>query len=269
MKVLIVDDSRLAAASLSRIMSSVDPSGVCVVAQTSSEALECCASGDVDVAFLDIEMPGTNGLALAHRLKFEAPRTNIVFVTGYPEYALDAWRTQASAFLVKPVDEGDVRQALTLLRNPPARPHDQGLFVQCFGNFEVFYDGTPVSFERAHTKELLAYLIDRRGVLVSMGELVAVLWEGLPDTASRRSQLRTYISELRRIMERLDHPDVVIKRRGRIAVKLGPEDCDYYAYLHGVPEAINQYRGEYMCQYSWAEMTAGQLAQEMGMTGLA
>ena len=260
MKALIVDDSRLAASSLARIITSIDPGGQCKTVSSATEALEICADSTVDVVFLDIEMPGTNGLALAQRLKRSAPQTNIVFVTGYPEYALDAWNTQASAFLVKPVDEKDVRRALELLRNPLGTTRDRGLFVQCFGNFEVFYDGTPVSFERAHTKELLAYLVDRRGALTSMGELVTVLWESQPDTSSRRSQLRTYISELRRVMERLDHPDAVIRRRGGVSIKLANDECDYYAYVNGVPDAINQYRGEYMRQYSWAEMTAALLS---------
>lgn len=260
MNSLIVDDSRLAATSLSRIVSSIDPEGTCEVVSSAAEALERCTSGEVEVAFLDIEMPRTNGLALAQRLKRTAPQTNVVFVTGYPEYALDAWNTQASAFLVKPVDEEGVRKALDRLRNPLVQPRDRGLFVQCFGNFEVFFDGTPVSFERAHTKELFAYLIDRRGALVSIGELVAVLWEDKPDTPSRRSQLRTYISELRRIMERLDHPDAVVRRRGGVSIKLSPDECDFFAYARGVPDAINRYRGEYMCQYSWAEATLAQLS---------
>ena len=259
MKTLVVDDSRLAAASLVRIVSSIDEGGSCEAAATALEALERCRDGSVDVAFLDIEMPGANGLTLAHRLKSVSPHTNVIFVTGYPEYALDAWQTQASAFLVKPVDEEDVRRALDQLRNPLHVTRDQGLFVQCFGNFEVFFDGTPVGFERAHTKELLAYLVDRQGAFVTMGELVTVLWEGLPDTASRRSQLRTCISELRRTMERLGFPEAVVRHRGSVAIKLAADRCDYYGYLQGMPDAVNRYQGEYMCQYSWAEVTAGQL----------
>lgn len=260
MKCLIVDDSRLSAAALSRAISSIDPTGTCEVVLSAGDALARCEDGSVDVAFLDIEMPGTNGLALAQRLKREAPRTNVIFVTGYPEYALDAWETQASAFLVKPASEADVRRALEQLRTPLGPSRDRGLFIRCFGNFEVFYDGEPVAFERAHTRELLAYLIDRRGALVSVGELVAVLWEDMPDTASRRSQLRTYISELRRTMERLGYPEAVVRQRGGVAIKLGTSECDYYGFIRNLPEAINMYRGEYMRQYSWAEETAALLA---------
>lgn len=260
MRALIVDDSRLAASSLAKVVAQVDPEGSCVVVQNAVEALGTCNQEHVDVAFLDIEMPGVNGLNLAHRLKSVSPATNIVFVTGYAEYALDAWGTQASAFLVKPVGVQEIVQALSKLRVPVTHAREESLYVRCFGNFEVFYEGTPIAFERAHTKELLAYLVDRRGSLVSVAELVDVLWEGQPDTASRRSQLRTLISDLRRTFSRLGYPNMIVRRRGGVAVSLPSTHCDYYGYILGLPDAINRYRGEYMLQYSWAEPTAATLA---------
>ncbi len=259
MRILVVDDSRLAATSLVRVLAKVKPKAACEMVLSATEALALCEGQRFDVAFLDIEMPGINGFEVARKIKLRTPQTNIVFVTGYPEYALDAWSTQASAFLVKPADENDVRRALDSLRNPVSIGRDVGLYIQCFGNLEVFFDGVPVTFERQHTKELLGYLIDRRGAFVSNGELMAVLWEGLPDTRSRRSQLRTLISDLRHTLERLGHPDAVVKQRGGVAIRIPTTECDYYGFIRGLPEAINRYRGEYMCQYSWAEPTAALL----------
>lgn len=260
MRALIVDDSRLAASSLLKTLDGVDPSGAHAACLDAAKALTICSGNGVDVVFLDIEMPGINGLEFARRLKIQAPRTNVVFVTGYPEYALDAWGTQASAFLVKPADADDVRRALASLRFQPGGPTRPGLFVQCFGNFAVFCDGRPVEFERHLTKELLAYLVDRRGALVTTGELLTVLWEGKPDTPSRRSQLRTLVSDLRRTLEGIGYPSIVHKRRGGVAIKLEVAQCDYYGFMAGDPDAINQFRGEYMRQYSWAEPTAALLS---------
>lgn len=259
MRALIVDDSRLAASSLLKTLDGVDPSGAHAACLDAAKALTICSGNGVDVVFLDIEMPGINGLEFARRLKIRAPRTNVVFVTGYPEYALDAWGTQASAFLVKPVDAADVSRALSSLRVRPSEDTEKGLFVRCFGNFEVFCDGRPVQFERHLTKELMAYLVDRRGALVTTGELLVVLWEGKPDTPSRRSQLRTLISDLRRTLEGLGYPNAVHKRRGGVAIRLDTAQCDYYGFVAGDPDAINQFRGEYMRQYSWAEPTTALL----------
>lgn len=259
MNVMVVDDSRLSGSTLVRLMGRIDPQGRCQLVLTAAEALEALTNESFDVAFLDIEMPRTNGLELARRLKVSAPQTNIIFVTGYPEYALDAWQTQASAFLVKPVDEQGVQRALNQLRVPVAPSHTEGLYVQCFGNFEVFNDGVPLAFERSHTKELFAYLVDRRGALVTNGELMAVLWEDLPDTASRRSQLRTLVSDLRRALDLAGMSSALVKRRGGVALNLPVECVDYYSFVERKPWALNLYRGQYMCQYSWAEQTTALL----------
>ena len=144
-----------------------------------------------------------------------------------------------------------------LEENRPVR-----LRVQTFGNFEVFWKDQPVRFERSKTRELFAYLIDRRGAGSTMGELISVLWEGRPDTASLRSQLRSLITDLRATFRGLGAEDVVINRRDHIAVDPARVDCDYYRYLAGEKAARAVFRGEYMSNYSWAEITVGSLQQK-------
>lgn len=136
------------------------------------------------------------------------------------------------------------------------------LRVQTFGNFGVFWDGTPVRFHRSRTKELFAYLIDRRGAGCTMGELISVLWEGRPDTSGVRSQLRSLIADLRGTLEELGEEAVVVKERNLIAVDPQQVDCDYYRFLAGDRGAVNAFQGEYMANYSWAEPTAGALNRE-------
>lgn len=136
------------------------------------------------------------------------------------------------------------------------------LRVQTFGNFEVFYDGKPVHFRRRRTKELFAYLIDRRGAGSTMGQLISVLWEGRPDTDSVRSQLRSLITDLRTTFRDLEENSIIIKQRDLIAVDPGRVDCDYYRFLAGDQGAVNAFRGEYMTNYSWGETTLGALQQK-------
>jgi len=136
------------------------------------------------------------------------------------------------------------------------------LRVQTFGNFEVFWGDQPVHFERSKTRELFAYLIDRRGAGSTMGELISVLWEGRPDTAGLRSQLRHLITDLRATCRDLGAEGVVIKGRDHIAVDPARVDCDYYRYLAGEKAARAVFRGEYMSNYSWAEITVGSLQQK-------
>ncbi|MBR3752556.1 MAG: hypothetical protein IKK50_05430 [Ruminiclostridium sp.] len=144
-----------------------------------------------------------------------------------------------------------------LEENRPAR-----LRVQTFGNFEVFWGEQPVHFRRSRTKELFAYLVDRRGAGSTMGELISVLWEGRPDTGSVRSQLRSLITDLRATFRDLGVEDVIIKGRDYIALDPARVDCDYYRYLAGERAVRAAFRGEYMSNYSWAEITVGSLQQK-------
>jgi two-component SAPR family response regulator len=136
------------------------------------------------------------------------------------------------------------------------------LRVQTFGNFEVFWGAQPIHFERSKTRELFAYLIDRRGAGSTMGELISVLWEGRPDTPGLRSQLRSLITDLRSTLRDLGAEVVIIKGRDYIAVDPARVDCDYYRYLAGEKAVRSAFRGEYMSNYSWAEITVGSLHQK-------
>ena len=82
-----------------------------------SEALEFARHTPVDLAFLDIEMGKKSGLTLCQELLDINPRTNVIFLTAYEGYSLDAWSTGASGFLMKPLTEEAVRNQLPLLRN--------------------------------------------------------------------------------------------------------------------------------------------------------
>ena len=82
------------------------------------EAIEYAKADRVELAILDIELGTASGLELCHTLLEINPCTNIVFLTAYPEYALDAWKTEARGFLVKPLTPEDVKEQLKKLRIP-------------------------------------------------------------------------------------------------------------------------------------------------------
>ena len=88
-------------------------------------------------------------------------------------------RSSSAVFLLKPANEADVRNVLENLRYPPETA-PVGIKIQCFGNFEIFVGGRPLSFKRSKSKELLAYLVDRNGATCTNGEMLAVLWEDKP-----------------------------------------------------------------------------------------
>ena len=252
MRILAADPDLTRLAALTAALRRVCPRGelhTFLTAQTLADWLET-AGKSFDALFLAAD-PAS--LPLAQTLKQRRPRTNLIFTASTPDAFRDTYSLHASGYLLAPFPDERVAAELSDLRYPPASPK---LRVQTFGNFEVFSDGQPVHFHRTRTKELFAYLIDRRGASSTMGELISILWEGRPDTPNIRSQLRSLISDLRTTLADLGQSAVIRKQRDRIAVDPEQVDCDYYRYLAG-EEAI--FRGEYMSNYSWAEMTLGGL----------
>jgi two-component SAPR family response regulator len=210
-----------------------------------------------DIVFSDIELPGMNGLDLAVRIKQLAPMTKIIFVTGYSQYALEAYQQHINGYVLKPIDTEQIRQELDYLMERYWQEPGK-LQVRCFGCFEVYWDGKPVSFGRKQTKELLAFLIDRNGICTSE-EITNALWEGDTDLKACKTRLRSLLHDLKGTLSEIGVSNLVIRRRGSVGIDATCLDCDYYRFLKGDLQAVNAFHGEYMKQYSWAESTLGNI----------
>jgi DNA-binding LytR/AlgR family response regulator len=114
---VVVDDEPLARAYLNRLLLAA---GVTVAGEAgdAASALPLVQSTSPDIVFLDIEMPGMNGLDFARQLR-EQPEINtaVVFVTGYSEHAVDAFSQQATDYLLKPVSNERLLQCLLRIHN--------------------------------------------------------------------------------------------------------------------------------------------------------
>lgn len=255
MNIIAVDDEKLALETLTRSIQTAEKEANIYSFREPDDAVDFVKNNECAVAFLDIKMRLITGIELAKQLKEIKPKLNIVFVTGFSDYTLEAFKLYASDYILKPATPEQIKQALANLRNPVEEKSKNRVRFQCFGDFEIFVDEKPLTFKRAKAKEIVAYLVDRLGSNVTMGELLAVLWDSGEDTISRKSNLRNLVSEAKRAFESVGVHDIIIKGRNSISVNKNIVDCDYYDYIKGVPYAINKYRGEYMLQYSWAEYT--------------
>lgn len=258
MNMIAVDDERLALMALEEAIKTAAPRQAMAGFTSAEAALAHAAQNAPDVAFIDIEMGGMNGLELAKKLKELNGGTNIIFVTGHPQYAPDAFLMRASGYLRKPVTPADITAELNNLRHP-APNNDKRIRIQCFGNFEIFAQGRPVHFHRSKAKEVLAYLTHKRGAAVSKKELAAVLWEDAAYTRSTQSHLQTLIAELMRALKEAGAAHIITKRWNELSLDTGAVECDYYNFIKGDAKAVNSYQGEYMASYSWAEFMLGLL----------
>ena len=265
MIILAVDDERRALNTLVQAVQSAVPEATVAGFSTVGDALEFARNNKVDIAFLDIQIPEMNGLLFAMNIKEIDPKTNIIFVTGYSQYAIDAMELHPSGYVMKPATQEKVERELENLRYPVVIESNKRVQVQTFGNFEVFVDSTPLKFASARAKELFAYLIDRRGTSATPVEIAAVLWEDKPYDKSLRNQIQSAISEMMKTFKEHDLGDIIMKSWNQIAVDRTKVNCDYYDMLEMVQSAVNAYCGEYMSNYSWAEMTAAALSSKVNM----
>ena len=203
-------------------------------------------------------MPGLSGLEFAVALKTASPNTRVVFVTGYSRYAVEAFRMRVHGYILKPLKKELVETELSYLPQEP-EPEPEKLTVRCFGYFEVFWQGKPLRFERRQTKELLAYLVDRRGATCTSEEIIAALFEDECGVKDAKHRVRNLANDLKSTLDHIGMSDILIKRRATLAINADKIDCDYYRMLSGDMDAVNAFRGEYMTDYSWAELTAGTL----------
>ena len=260
MRIFAIDDEPDVLETLHEAIRDAVPEAEIFDFRRGKAALDAVTKQDVpDIVFSDIRMPDMNGLQFAAALKRTAPDARIVFVTAYSEYALEAWKRHVQGYLVKPVTARDIRETLDHLQMTDAPDVQDKLQVRCFGHFEVFWHHEPLIFTRKQSKELLAFLIDREGAACTSEQIAAALWENDIDIQAAGIRIRKLISDLRATLKEIGMEDVLIRERRQIAIRRSMIDCDYYRMLKGDIGAVNTYRGEYMPEYSWAELTAGRL----------
>lgn len=261
MLIYLADDEQLLLDVLTSAVHTAEPSAETKAFEWADPLLnELKRSNDrPDVAFLDIEMPGMSGMELARELRRLSPSTRIVFVTGFQQYAAEAFSIRADGYVMKPVSAKKLRDELDFLRPLMDKRPPKRIRAQCFGNFEVFLDGEPMPFKRGKTRELLAYLINRKGVLCTNGEIIAALWGDESGEERKKDYYKKLRNDLLSLLESKGLGNVLIQRHGMLGIDANEIDCDYYDWLQGKPEATNAYQGEYMNQYSWSELTLGTL----------
>jgi two-component SAPR family response regulator len=253
MKVIAVDDEKIALQGLLSAIQQAAPNAEIHGFRYAREAVAHMEIDPCDVAFLDIEMKEMSGVEVAKKLKAINPDINIIFATGFGSYRDVAFDLHASGYLVKPITVASVKREFENLRRPVSTP--KRLQIRAFGNFEVLFNHTPLRFKYQKTKELLAYLVDRKGAMCSTGEIMSVLFEDEGHDAYYQ-RLR---SDLRSVFASIGCESLIVQQKGLLGLATDEIDCDYYDYLNGNVSLEKLYHGEYMKQYTFAEFTNAEL----------
>ncbi len=263
MRVICVDDEKLLADHVTELCRALPLVDEALSFSRPAQALEWLESHRADLALLDIDMPGMNGIELAKRIKQKYPETAILFLTGYSQYAVDAFSLHVSGYLLKPVDPERLAAELAYAFARKPRQQHAHIEARTFGNFDLLVDGKAISFKQAKCKELLAYLVDRRGSSVTRAEAFAILWGDRLYDRPMQKQFDVIIRSLRETLQEQGIAELLEIRSGNLRIRHELIDCDLYRFLNGDVSALNEYRGEYLNGYAWAELTGGYMSRRL------
>lgn len=280
MRAILVDDERLALQHLRRMLET-EVGDVDIVGEftTPDQVVVRAKELSPDVVFLDIQLPAMNGLHLGEQVQAAVPDVEIVFVTGFDKYAVQAFDLYALDYIMKPVQRGRLRQTVQRLREKmqlkAERCHDpMEQQICCFNQIRFQLPGQEPQVPKWRTskaQELFAYLLHHRDQVIDRGILIELLW---PDFEISRAaqQLYTTIYHIRQTLKNNGMDTVSITPSefgGGYRLDIGEANIDTESWENQVKEldlpsihtivhyehVLNQYTGDYLGEYSylWAE----------------
>jgi DNA-binding LytR/AlgR family response regulator len=216
LRVLVVDDERPALDELAWLLGRDARIGSVRTTDSAAEALRVLQEEQVDAVFLDIRMPGLNGLELARVLsRFRVPPP-VVFVTAYDEHAVDAFELNAVDYVLKPVRDDRLSEAVRRIVDArgvtPVPDQDDNIAVELGGvtrfisRADVRYVEAQGDYARLHTG--------------SGSHLVRVPLTSLEDEWREAGFVRIH----RSLLVALPHIEEVRMDSGRCTVVVGGEE---------------------------------------------
>ncbi|MGF7144163.1 two-component SAPR family response regulator [Anaerotaenia torta] len=275
MKVILVDDEVLALEVLERLLMKIDGIEICGKYTDAGLALMRLEDRDIDVIFLDMEMGRIHGLKFAEELLSRNIPSEIVFVTAYSQYAIDAFEVEAIDYLLKPVSADRLQMTVNRLKERlrRSRNNDSGgelrkgfLMLHTFGSLQVYFEGTsgsiPIRWRTKKVKELFCYLWQNREYPINKYRIMEELWPEI-DADRGGALLHTTVYQLRKVLRELGYENGIQFRNDQYQLEIPlKSDLDELRSLldNGEPSAkeikelLELYTGDYLDQeeYSWS-----------------
>lgn len=267
MKMIIIDDEILAITLLENLVKDIE--GVRIVGKFTSfeDGLKEMKQHKPDAVLLDIEMPGENGIWVAERIHEIDEEIDIVFVTAYDHYALEAFGVHAADYLLKPVDrERLMRTIQRLLKRKSVqvpKKSEQILAANFLGNFVLYNpNGQPIKWRTRKVKELCAYLLHHQQVSVHKDQILEDLWPEL-SIDKAKGLLHTSMYQLRKELKKQGFEDAIqyIDERYSFSADITSDTLQLLTILdspsnqkNDTTKVISLYKHDYLYedQYLWS-----------------
>lgn len=251
MKTIIVDDEKLMLMRFLRLSKGIPGIDIVGEFESSEQAIEYARNNHVELAFLDIEMPIINGIALAGKLRAVRPDILIVFVTAYDKYIVDFNQIGGDYYIIKPYKRETLEMVMKKI-DLLAQRQQKELYIQTFGNFTVLKNGIPLPL-RGRAKEILALVVTKRGREISNSDIYSTLWEGREYSNEHMSVFYNALRRLKQTLRNASCEHLIISTAHGQMINTKCFDCDYYFWQDDNMNKSNPFYGEFMSEYSWGE----------------
>ncbi|TDF94776.1 BTAD domain-containing putative transcriptional regulator [Paenibacillus piri] len=277
LRAIIVDDEELSVKRLKKLLIESGEIEVCRTFLNPLEAYEFVKENPIDIAFLDISMPGINGMTLSGLL-LDHTSIDVVFVTGYDDYAVQAFDMSALDYLMKPVTAQRLSKTLSRIRKGRrSMAVESRISVLLFNGLKIFQKGpdqAPLKLRSPKTEELFAFLVCKG--TVSREEIIDTLWSELePEKAWKN--LNSTLYYIRKAIGESKPGSCILAGRNEIRIEEGSVYCDLYEFelllkrMRRSPEKSAElfeqaealYTGQLLKgkAYEWAEEKARRIEQ--------
>lgn len=246
MQVILVDDEKSMHLLMKKMLSKIPDVEVAAAFQSAGEAYKFLKEKHIDMAFVDISLPGENGLALAERIAAEFPSVDIVFLTSHREYALEAFDVQAIDYMVKPVSRDRLERTIRrVVQRRGSLPQDHKetlsakLSVACLGGLEIRNAaGSDVRLYSSKSLELFAYLLVHKGKFVSKWNIIEDVFYGMPPQ-NAEVYMNTTFYKLRKALEPYEMKASVISCSEKYKLDISEIHADFLDFERRVA-ALNE-----------------------------
>ncbi|WP_405154525.1 response regulator [Paenibacillus sp. FSL K6-0108] len=208
MRMILVDDEYLALSRLNKLLLEREDCEVIGSFLAAEEAMDHIERHQPEIVFMDVHMPGMNGIQATERIHEVSPGTEVIFTTAYNEHALTAYGLEVLDYIMKPVTRDRLGKTMKMYqrRTMPASPNsveEPSMLIRCMGmlQLQLHPNEAPIhlKFRTTKIRELFAYLLHHRNKSIKRDSLLELLWPEL-DEKRGISNLHSGIHRLRSMM---------------------------------------------------------------------
>lgn len=227
--VAIIDDEQLAVDNLKFMLSKIEDVNIIGGFTDSDELFKCLRNNEINLIFMDIEMPEVNGLTLATQVIEEFKDVEIVFATAYNQYAIQAFEVSAIDYILKPLSSSRIKKAIEKVKRriPVVNTIEKRVFIKCFGGFEIYIDDKLINFKLSKAKEVLAYLINSYGKSLGWMTIADDVWPDSYDDKKLMNNFHVACFSLRTFLNENGISEIFDYSRNLYRVDTTKFECDY------------------------------------------